>query len=172
MDCFEAIANRRSVRNYQSDPVNDGDIMKILEAGRMAPSAGNLQPCYFIVVRDPQVKSRLHKAALGQELIAQAPVVIAVCVDPERSSHYGDAGRNYYSRLDAANATQNMLLAAYALGYGSCWVGGFKDSAVREVLGLPDDFRVVSLIPLGKAVENPPAPPRRSLEEIVRWDKW
>jgi len=172
MDCFEAINRRRSVRNYKSDAVNDADIMKILEAGRMAPSAGNLQPCYFIVVKDPEMKSRLHQAALGQELIAQAPVIIAVCVDPERSSNYGDAGRNYFSRLDAANATQNMLLAACALGYGSCWVGGFKDSAVKEVLGLPDDFRVVSLIPLGKAVEEPPVPPRRSLQEIVRWDKW
>jgi nitroreductase len=172
MDCFEAINRRRSVRNYKSDAVDDADIMKILEAGRMAPSAGNLQPCYFIVVKDPEVKARLHQAAMGQELIAQAPVVIAVCVDPERSSQYGDVGRNYFSRLDAANATQNMLLAACALGYGSCWVGGFKDSAVKEVLGLPEDFHVVSLIPLGKAAGEPPAPPRRPLQEIVRWNKW
>jgi nitroreductase len=172
LDCFEVINQRRSIRHYKSDPVNDADIMKILEAGRLAPSAGNLQPCYFIVVKDPQVKSQLHKAALGQDLIAQAPVVIVVCVDPERSSKFGDTGRNYYTRLDAANATQNMLLAACALGYGSCWVGAFKEAAVKESLALPDDFRVVSLIPLGKAAANPPLPPRRSLEEIVRWNKW
>lgn len=172
MDCFEAITNRRSVRNFKSDAVDEADLMKILEAGRMAPSAGNFQPCYFIVVRDEEIKSGLQQATRGQESIGEAPVVIVVCVDPERSSKYGDTGRNYWSRLDGANATQNMLLAAYALGYGSCWVGGFKDSAVREVVGLPEDFRVVSLIPLGKAVENPPQPPRRSLNEIVRWDKW
>ena len=146
--------------------------MTILDAGRMAPSAGNLQPCHFVVIQDPAVKAKVQQAALEQELIGSAPVVIAVCVEPERSSHYGDIGRNYLCLLDAANATENMLLAAHTLGYGTCWVGGFLQPAIKEVLGLLEDVHVVSLIPLGIADEKPEVPPRRPLENMVRWEKW
>ena len=172
MNCLEVIMTRRSIRKFKPDPVKREDIMTILDAGRMAPSAGNLQPCHFVVVEDPGVKAEVRQAALGQELIGSAPVIIAVCVEPERSSHYGDIGRNYFCLLDAANATENMLLAAHALGYGACWVGGFLQSAVKEVLGLPEDVHVVSLIPLGIADEKPEVPMRRRLEDMVRWEKW
>jgi len=163
---------RRSIRKFKPDPVKREDIMTILDAGRMAPSAGNLQPCHFVVIQDPAVKAKVQQAALEQELIGSAPVVIAVCVEPERSSHYGDIGRNYLCLLDAANATENMLLAAHTLGYGTCWVGGFLQPAIKEVLGLPEDVHVVSLIPLGIADEKPEVPPRRPLENMVRWEKW
>ncbi|MBP8819744.1 MAG: nitroreductase family protein, partial [Syntrophomonadaceae bacterium] len=121
---------------------------------------------------DPAVRAKVQQAALGQELMGTASVIIAVCVEPERSSKYGDMGRNYFCLLDGANATENMLLAAHALGYGACWVGGFIQSAVKEVLGLPEDVQVVSLIPLGIADEDPEIPLRRPLEEMVRWEKW
>lgn len=172
MDCLEAIQTRRSIRHYRSDPVDRQALMKILDAGRLAPSAGNLQPCYFVVVSEEERRQRLMEAASGQTLIGEAPLIIVVCVDPERSSHYGDAGRNYLCHLDAANATENMLLAARALGYGTCWVGGFSDKRVKRVLGLPERYRVVSLIPVGKAAEEAELPPRRPLEEMVRWEQW
>ncbi len=172
MNCLEVIMTRRSIRKFKPDPVKREDIMTILDAGRMAPSAGNLQPCHFVVVQDPAVKAKVQQAALEQELIGSAPVVIAVCVEPERSSHYGDIGRNYLCLLDAANATENMLLAAHTLGYGTCWVGGFLQPAIKEVLGLLEDVHVVSLIPLGIADEKPEVPPRRPLENMVRWEKW
>lgn len=172
MDCIETIMTRRSIRQYKPDTVNDDDLVTILEAGRMAPSAGNLQPCYFVVVKDPEIKAGLKHAAFDSEQISQAPLVIAVCVDPERSSNYGDIGRNYLCLLDAANATENILLAAHALGYGSCWMGGFNGNKVKKILNLPENFRVVSLIPVGKAAEKPAVPPRRSLEEMVVHDKW
>lgn len=172
MNCLEVIMMRRSIRKFKPDPVKREDIMTILDAGRMAPSAGNLQPCHFVVIQDPAVKAKVQQAALEQELIGSAPVVIAVCVEPERSSHYGDIGRNYLCLLDAANATENMLLAAHTLGYGTCWVGGFLQPAIKEVLGLPEDVHVVSLIPLGIADEKPEVPPRRPLENMVRWEKW
>ncbi|MDD3272230.1 MAG: nitroreductase family protein [Syntrophomonadaceae bacterium] len=172
MNCLEVIMTRRSIRKFKPDPVKREDIMTILDAGRMAPSAGNLQPCHFVVVEDPGVKAEVRQAALGQELIGSAPVIIAVCVEPERSSHYGDIGRNYFCLLDAANATENMLLAAHTLDYGACWVGGFLQSAVKEVLGLPENVHVVSLIPLGIADEKPEVPLRRPLEDMVRWEKW
>ncbi len=172
MNCLEVIMMRRSIRKFKPDPVKREDIMTILDAGRMAPSAGNLQPCHFVVIQDPAVKAKVQQAALEQELIGSAPVVIAVCVEPERSSHYGDIGRNYLCLLDAANATENMLLAAHTLGYGTCWVGGFLQPAIKEVLGLLEDVHVVSLIPLGIADEKPEVPPRRPLENMVRWEKW
>jgi len=172
VNCLEVIMMRRSIRKFKPDPVKREDIMTILDAGRMAPSAGNLQPCHFVVIQDPAVKAKVQQAALEQELIGSAPVVIAVCVEPERSSHYGDIGRNYLCLLDAANATENMLLAAHTLGYGTCWVGGFLQPAIKEVLGLPEDVHVVSLIPLGIADEKPEVPPRRPLENMVRWEKW
>jgi len=172
VNCLEVIMTRRSIRKFKPDPVKREDIMTILDAGRMAPSAGNLQPCHFVVIQDPAVKAKVQQAALEQELIGSAPVVIAVCVEPERSSHYGDIGRNYLCLLDAANATENMLLAAHTLGYGTCWVGGFLQPAIKEVLGLLEDVHVVSLIPLGIADEKPEVPPRRPLENMVRWEKW
>lgn len=173
MNGIDTIMTRRSIRQYKPDAINEQDLIAILEAGRMAPSAGNLQPCYFVVVKDTDIKSELQQAAFGQAQISQAPVVIVVCVDPERSStNYGDIGRNYLCLLDAANATQNMLLAAHALGYGSCWMGGFNNNKVKKILNLPKDFRAVSLVPIGKAAEEPIAPLRRSLEEIVIYDKW
>ncbi len=74
--------------------------------------------------------------------------------------------------LDCANAAQNMLLAAHALGYGSCWMGGFSESGVKKVLGLPEDFRVMALLPIGKAAEEPDPRPRRPLDEMVRRNQW
>ncbi|MCR4400949.1 MAG: nitroreductase family protein, partial [Syntrophomonadaceae bacterium] len=74
--------------------------------------------------------------------------------------------------LDCANATENMLLAAHALGYGACWVGAFQERAVAAVLALPQGFRVVALVPLGRPAESPPMPPRRRLEDVVRWERW
>jgi len=172
MDCLEALKGRRSIRSYKNDLVKEDDILTILEAARMAPSAGNLQPCSFVVVRDPATREQIRTAAFNQELLATAPLIIVVCVEPERSSYYGERGMNYYCMLDGANATQNILLAAYALGYGSCWMGGFNEAGVKAAINLPDNMRVVSLVPLGVPDENPPGPPRRELNEIVRWERW
>lgn len=172
MDCLETIKARRSIRSFTSDTVPREVLLQIMDAGRLAPSAGNLQPCYFIAITEAELIKGLQEAALGQEHVGQAPCIIAVCVDPERSSYYGDIGRNHLCLLDAANATQNMLLAARALGYGSCWIGGFSERRVKRLLNLPEGFRVVSLIPIGKAAVEPEMPPRRPLEEIVLWQKW
>lgn len=173
MDAIEALMSRRSIRNFQQGAdITEDDLMTILDAGRMAPNAGNLQPLYFIVVTDPEQKLKIKAAAFDQELLGTAPVIVAVCVDPERSAQYGEKGRNYFSSLDAANATENILLAAHALGYGGCWVGGFEPRGVHAVLGLPDEFRVVSLVPLGKPLTQPEAPERRTLKEILRFNHW
>lgn len=173
MKVFEAIKGRRSIRSFRDEDVNDEDLMRILEAGTWAPSAGNLQPWEFIVVRNRDTKGRLAMAAYGQGFIAEAPIVIVVCANTERSaSHYGERGRTLYCIQDTAAAIQNMLLAAYALGYGTCWVGAFSEEAVREILSIPRHVRPVAIIPLGKPATKPAPPPRISLKKVLHFEKY
>lgn len=172
MDCIKALKTRRSIRKFKADPVAPGDLVQILDAGRLAATAGNFQPWEFIVVDDPDRIRALYEAALTQELLLTAPLVIVICVDPERSSQYGERGMNYYCHLDAANATQNMLLAAHALGYGGCWMGGFIEGRVKEALDIPENIRVVSLVPVGRPEGDPWNPPKRSLEEMLHKNRW
>lgn len=173
MDLFEAIEGRRSIRAYLPDPVKEEDLRRILEAAIKAPSAGNLQPWEFIVVKDPEIKRKLTEAALGQEFIEEAPIVIVVCANTMRSSSvYGSRGASLYCIQDTAAAIQNMLLAAYALGYGTCWVGAFYEDEVSRILGLPSYIRPVAIVPLGKPAEHPSPRPRRPLKEVVHLNKY
>jgi len=168
MDVLEAIKGRRSIREFKPDPVKEEDLREILNAGRLAPSAGNCQPLELVVIKDPAVKRKLAAAALEQTFIAEAPVVIVVCTNLLRTSRrYGARGEELYCIQDTAAATQNMLLAAHSLGYGTCWVGAFDDDAVAEVIRAPSGVRPVAIIPLGRPAEKPSPPPRRSLSEIV-----
>ncbi len=171
MEVFEAISGRRSVREFKPDPVNEGDLRKILDAGRMAPSAGNCQPTEFVVVKDQAIKQRLARAAYGQTFVAEAPVVIVVCANvPRTSRRYGRRGEELYCIQDTAAATQNIHLAAYALGYASCWVGAFDEDAVAGIIKAPSGVRPLAIVPIGRPAEKPSAPPRRRLEEIVHED--
>jgi len=165
---FEAIKNRRSIRAFTDEPVSDEEAMKLIDAARWAPSAGNIQPWEFVVVRDPEIKRGLSAAALDQTFIEEAPVVIVVCANQLRSSRgYGSRGANLYCLQDTAAATQNMLLAAYALGLATCWVGAFQEEEARKVLKIPNGVRPVAIIPVGHPAEKPEAPDRRPLNEIV-----
>jgi nitroreductase len=171
VEVFEAISGRRSVREFRPDPVDEGDLRKILDAGRMAPSAGNCQPTEFVVVKDRAIKERLARAAYGQTFVAEAPVVIVVCANvPRTSRRYGRRGEELYCIQDTAAATQNVHLAAYALGYASCWVGAFDEDAVAEIIKAPSGVRPLAIVPIGRPAERPSAPPRRRLEEMVHED--
>jgi len=168
MDVFECIKTRRSIRKYLPDPVKEEDLVKILDAARWAPSAGNLQPWEFIIVRDPEKKKAIARAALNQDFIAEAPIVIVVCANiPRTSSVYGTRGATLYCIQDTAAAIQNMLLAAHALGYGTCWVGAFRENEVKKILHIPEEVRPVAIIPLGRPGERPYPRRRYSLTEIV-----
>lgn len=168
MDFWKVIEERHSVRDFLPDEVPEEDIRKILYAAIRAPSAGNRQPWHFYVVRDPQVKRGLARAALGQEFVAKAPVVIVVCAEPARSAaRYGLRGSELYCLQDTAAATEHILLAATALGYGSCWVGAFNEAEAAAVLNLPASLRPVAIIPIGKPGREPSSrTPRRPLEEV------
>jgi nitroreductase len=171
LDLFKAIKQRRSVRAYTREDVSEEEVKKLIEAARWAPSAGNIQPWRFVIVRDAEVKRKLAEAALNQTFIEEVPVVIVVCADEARSSQgYGNRGATLYCIQDTAVATQNILLAAYALGLGTCWVGAFREELVKKALNAPMNMRPVAIIPVGHAAERPRAPSRRSLEEIVHYE--
>ena len=164
---IQLIKTRRSIRSFKLDPIPEKDLRLLLEASQWAPSAGNLQPWRFIVVRDKEVKERLVKDAYGQRCISQAPVVVLFCGVPEESArYYGERGRKLYVIQDVAAAVQNFCLAAHALGYGTCWVGAFDEEAVRRTLNLPRNWRPMAIVPLGKPATQPRSR-RKKLEEIT-----
>lgn len=173
MDVFEAIKGRRSIRAFKRTPVNEGDLKKILEAGISAPSAGNCQPWEFVVVGAEEIKQKLVRAAWGQSFIAEAPTVIVVCANiPRTAGRYGKRGEGLYSIQDTAAAVQNILLAAHALGYGTCWVGAFDEGAAAGAIKAPPHIRPLAIIPLGKAAEKPSPPPRIPLGKVTRRDSF
>ena len=161
MDALEALRGRRSIRAYDPGwPVTREEILEIIDCGRLAATARNLQPWEFIVVTDPALRASLASMAVNGPFIAEAPVCIAVvCADG-----------NYYLE-DGAAATQNMLVAAHALGLGACWVAGDKKpyaTAVAELLGVPRTHRLVSLIAVGHAT-TVPHPAKRGLDDVLHW---
>lgn len=173
MDVLEAIKGRRSVRAFESREVSLEIVKKLIDAARWAPSAGNIQPWEFIVVQNRETKSALAKAALNQTFIEEAPVVIVVCADENRSSYgYGLRGKTLYCLQDTAAATQNILLAAHSFGLGTCWVGAFREEAVREVLKIPNGVRPVALIPVGFPAESPSPRDKRHINDIIHYEKF
>lgn len=171
-EVLNAIKKRRSIRKFSDQPVEWDKIVNITEAGRFAPSAGNLQNWKFIVVTDKGKRKQLAEACMNQMWMASAPVIIAVVSKPEKTIHYyGDAGEKYTTQ-NAACAAMNMLLEAYEEGLGACWVSGFDEEIVAEILGIPSRARPEIMIPLGYADEEVPTPPREVLEGFVFMNKY
>ena len=168
MDLLDAIGKRRSIRNYRKQDLPHGTVEKLLEAARLAPSAGNVQPWEFVVATTQKTKTDVSYAAYGQKNLQEASVVIVVCADEKRAAEsYGDRGKTLYCIQDTAAAIQNLLLTACSLGLGACWVGAFKEDQVKKVINVPKHLRPVALIPVGYPDEVPHARPRRPLGEIM-----
>lgn len=168
MDFFEVVKKRYSCRHYKNQPVEEEKIDKILESARLAPSAHNAQNWKFIVVKEKNNREALAEAA-GQAFIAQAPVIIvAVSLDPE---HVLSSGVPAYG-LDLGIAVEHMALAATALGLASCWIGAFDQNGVKKILEIPQRYKVVALLPIGYPADLPRAKIRKSLGEIVNWEKF
>ncbi len=150
MELREAIEGRASVRAFTSEDVPEETVERLLRAAVRAPTAGNLQPWRFYVVRDPGVKRSLAAAAGGQAFVGQAPVVIVVAAEPGASAQgYGSRGENLYAIQDTAAAVQNILLSAVDEGLGACWVGAFSERAAAEALSLPSGIRPLAMLPVG-----------------------
>ncbi len=164
MDTLQTILSRRSVRKYKPEPVPAEDLERILEAGRQAPSAGNRQPWHFIVVTDRDQRRAVAEACNGQMWMADAGAIICACGVPALSERW--------YRVDPAIAVQNMVLAAWALGYGTCWIGAFSEEAVRRVLGIPPDLSVLALTPVGVPDESPDARPRQDTADVFSRERY
>lgn len=172
MDFWQVIEDRYSVRDFDPEVDVPPELVdRILQAARRAPSAGNRQPWHFYVVRQPTVRMNLAAAAYGQEFIAQAPVVIVVCADPEQSAErYRQRGRELYCLQDTAIAAEHILLSAVASGLGACWVGAFDERRAARALDLPLHLRPVAILPIGKPARAPAMrTPREPLSKVVTY---
>jgi len=168
MELMETVHDRRSVRCFLDRPVEEEKLRAVLEAGRLAPSARKMQDWRFVVVRDRDTRLKLVEAARKQAFVGQAPVVIAAC---GTSDLVMTCGQPAYV-VDVAIAVDHMTLAAFSLGLGTCWIGAFYEDQVKEILGVPDGVRVVALLPLGYPSGSPRSTPRKSLEDVVAYEKW
>jgi len=167
---LEAIKERRSIRAYAAKEVSEEDVERLIEAARWAPSAGNIQPWAFVVVKEVETKRKLSYATLNQTFIQKAPVVIVVCADVTRSSRiYGSRGEKLYSLQDTAAATENILLAAQELGLATCWLGAFRENEVAKAVKAPRNLRPVAMVAVGYPAERPATPQKRSVNEIVHY---
>jgi nitroreductase len=164
MDIHDVIANRRSIRKYRPQPVEPEKLQRVLEAGRLAPTAANRQAFVIYVVAGAGYEP--IRAAYARDWCWEAPVVLVVCSRPAAAWTRGD-GR-CYADVDAAIVMDHMILAAAAEGLGTCWIGAFDAAALRAGLGLEDDLEPVCMTPLGYPEESPDARPRLALEAIVR----
>ena len=161
MNALEAIRKRRSVRKYTGEPIPREDLKKIVDAGRLAATGNNRQPWDFIVVTDREMIERLKVAA---EWMEKAAAIIAVVMDP--SSRWWVE--------DGSAAVENMLIASTALGYGSCWLEGYtlpREEEFKELLGVPKEKRLLTLIPIGVPVEWPTRK-KKPLEEVLHWERY
>ena len=169
MDVFTAISQRSSVRAYKPTEIEEDKLKKILEAARLSPSASNCQEWKFIVVKNRETKKKLAKAAFGQSFIGEAPVVIVAC-GTESKAIMG-CGQPTHT-VDVSIACAYMILQAYELGLGTCWIGAFKEDETKKILNIPEHVRVVAITPLGYPDEPPSRKSRKGLDQIVCFEKY
>ena len=169
MDILKAIKERRSIRDFQRKDIPKEIVDKLIDSLIWAPSAGNLQSRKFFFVKDAKLKENIADAALGQNFIAEAPLVIVGCTDSRISGRYGERGEYLYSIQDVAVSIIGMMLVAHENGLGTVWVGAFREEEVFDLLKLPGNLRPVSIVPVGYPVKIPSPPPRVSREEAVEF---
>jgi nitroreductase len=172
MNVLETLEKRRSIRKYQAKPVENEKLVKILEAARLGPSANNQQPCSFVIVTKAEIRESLG-AAYKADWFVQAPLIVVGCVNPKEAWRRGGFGGEEYWKVDAAIALQNLILAATDLGLGTCWIANFDEKAVKKVLGIPNEIRVVAMTPVGyPAEEKGPVSDRKILNSFTHYEKW
>ncbi|WP_408954685.1 nitroreductase family protein [Natroniella sp. ANB-PHB2] len=176
-DIFELLQQRRSVRKYQEKEVESEKIEQLLEAAVLAPSAANFQPWRFKVIENQDIIEELRKEAMvafNTNWMSKGTLkLIAVCADPTKTvDKYGERGENLYIIQDTAAAIQNILLKAPTLGLGTCWIGGFNEEKVEEILNLDSSLEIYAFITVGYPEEKlGPRTSRRDLSEVVSYIK-
>ena len=166
---IDAILKRRSIRHYRGEPVDKSKINELLTAGMYAPSARNEQPWHFVVIEDRRLLEKIMEVHPYASMLSGAAFAILVCGDETL-----ELSKGYWS-VDCAASTQNLLLAAHALGLGAVWLGVYpreeRQSGIREIFGLPSHIHPFSLISVGYPAEDKPVPDRFR-EDRIRWNKW
>lgn len=169
MDVMDAIKSRYSVRSYKNKQIEEDKLLRVLEAGQLAPSARNLQEWRFVVVQDKEKIQRLMAAAKNQRFVGEAPVVIAACAE---TNYYLMSCGQFAYPIDVAIAVDHMTLAAVEEGLGTCWIGSFFEEQVRDILNIPKRIRVVQLLTLGYPDDSIGLKKRKPLNETVMYDEW
>jgi len=172
MEVFEAIKKRRSIRSYKSDAVPKEKLERVLQAARLAPSAADREPWHFIVVTDQQKRKQLSRGGRFAWFLSESPVVIVGCGNRKVSP-------KWYT-VDTAIAMQNMVIAATGEGLGTCWIGSFNQQQVKQILSIPDEYVIISLLAIGYASDEEDLPSKalrlverkKRLEEIVSVEKF
>lgn len=169
MEYSALIRERHSVRAYRSDPVEDEMLAQVLEAARMAPTTANRQPFQLVVIHTAGRKQDLMRI-YPRDWFTQAPLVICACGVPSQGWVHRD-GKTYWE-VDVAIAMDHLILAAANLGLGTCWIAAFDRQAARDVLGLPNDVEPLLFTPLGYPADKAGPKMRKSIEQLVRYEKW
>jgi nitroreductase len=165
MRCIDQILSRRSIRKFKNEPVSEEILSNILEAGRRSPSATNMQPWHFVVARDRKAKEACSFGGFNRFAGDASFVVIGLYKQSE-------AVIEKLSLMDVSIALQNMVVAAWMQGVGSCWMGAFDERRLMDTLNLPADSRIVGAVAFGIPDEDPCQPAKKPLSEIVHFDKW
>lgn len=166
MNFHELALRRVSARSYRPDPVPEEDVRAILETARLAPSAANRQPWRILVVRDEATRRAIHQA-YPRDWLLQAPLVLAICVEPAAAWVRAEDGWNA-ADTDAAILMTHIILAAAERGLGTCWIAAFSPTRLRVALRLPDGVAPMAITPLGYPTDAGRPKTRKSLAEIVR----
>ncbi len=164
MDFFEVVKNRKSVREYSEKEVDKKLLEKIIDAGRLAATARNVQPWEFIITSDKEILTKICSMCPNGPFIKDAPHLIAVFSKDTK----------YYIE-DCSAATQNMLLAIESLGLGGCWVAGDKKDyieEVRKIFNVPEGYRLVSMVSVGYPKKSQGPKVKKPVQEILHWEKW
>ncbi len=173
MDVYECIKTRRSIRKFMDADVTMDQIGAIIDAGRFAPCAGNIQNWRFILIKNQSVKEKVAEAAYQQHWIAEAPVVIVVCAVVDKlEQYYGVRGERLYSIQNCSAAIENMILTIHSFGLGSCWVSAFDETMLRRALEIPEDVRPQAILPIGHPDEQVPEPPNYTAEDVTFFEKY
>ncbi|MCW4052913.1 MAG: nitroreductase family protein [Candidatus Bathyarchaeota archaeon] len=165
MSCVDLILKRRSVRRYAEKRVTEEVLSKILEAGRQAPSADNVQPWHFIVLTDSNIKEKMSRGRYNS-FVKDSAFTIVGC------GYVGDADGRRWSTIDTTIALQNMVIAAWVQGVGSCWIGDFQEDEAKKLLGIPEDWKMVALVSFGYPTDQPRERQKKPVEEIIGYNEF
>ena len=164
MSVFDIVLARRSIRNYENKPIPRDILDKIIEAGRQSPSAANRQPYRFVIVTDPETRKQMK--GLLSRFLEKAPAIIVGCANTKAPL----TGK--WAPIDTTIALQTMVLTAWSLGIGSCWIGSFNEQKIKQLLNIPEDWTIIALVTLGYPKENPKPRTKKPTNELFSYNQF